>query len=1265
MACLVKRLNQEIKDVFLPDGKTKSSAFSAILKEVTKGIPSDFSLVVSQSITPFVGKFINNLSDPKEIALGIYANIYSKDFKSWYGDWTKTGQEPKVKTVNGMKVFVNPRGEVRSIYNTGISKQSKQAYYKSVATRRTSNLVDYVRKSVQVLNLRIKEARKLRDKVNNNPKLSFDERTKQSKYYNDIISDAIEKKTQLKEKNQIEYVYLIAETDLDMANDVLVNSTKSTMGELRIAYRAVETWKNITTVLGVKDLSEVTEEDRERISKIESKAIDLNRRLVDLSVKLIAKKFSSDFREIKPDDLYNYLKGLPDVNWLVSQTRDISTTGVPIVNLLARVIQESNLNIAKEHGKMYSSIDEAYDKVKDHPEIKNNGYSIYFKEQTNKFGDTTLGLAGRYSQNYYDALKARRKVLNNSLEEAGSDKEKRKEAYDKYNEWMSKNTFLFNSLPFLQYDDYTEDDRNNSINELLQLGFTRNEVADIVNESERLYKRFLEAKERYKINIEIDIENGRILLPEGTTKEEHINNLVESWDDEHSPLKFINQMNQPVLLTKYAFKGTYYTIKVPRKTVDGKDTNYYDSNFIKISSDPRLYEFYTYFRTFLNDKLSYLPEEEIDDLQSNFLPVITERLAKEYGLTNLKETINGVGDWFMKTFTSVEYLDRKTVDPVTGKVVYSLTPKFIDEKVPIEDRSKDLVVMMKMFGDMSLVYKHKLQVQDYVDSINEIIQTTQKTSKVNEFGETITETVSPKNLQAMVESEIKRSFYGIKPETEIIVKGRKFYNSAELFSLGLYRSEKYKRAKTLESEIKVINEELEKDDLSEKRRSDLEKAVIEKKKEYTNLGGRSLSLTKTLDSNVKYSRLLGLALQPFSALRNLLVGGVNNVIHGVGGRDFNYSDLKKATFMIKDSILKFWTKGSVITPDALKLVKFMNDSGIVEGEDGIFKSGMINNKTTASKLMEYIPNAYVLMRGTDFIFKSQTALSMAFNKKIKTEKGEFNIYEVLNENLEFNEEKFGPYNAELNEGKEFEDIYNSFMLKVSQLAKKLHGLATDRTGVMGKDTVWGRLLFLFKSWLPETFANRFEGKKYDEFLERDIEGYYRTFGRMLFKEKGFASFKVLIDAVFSEKVDDLDDLQRENLRKFFAEVAAISTTAVLYFALKSMAPDDDDENKKLWNILLNQTSLLTRDLTFYIDPSSASDLTAQIAPSLVALTTLKNAASAAFIHYPAGITGLEVDDDGEPLYDGERTLLKVTKAIPVLNNANRIIYYQKKLTDVR
>ena len=1270
MACLVRRSQTAIDSVYLPGGEVKSTAYYNILNEVNKGIPDDVALGVKQSLEGYVGKFIKNSTDPNEVALGLYANLYSKDFKSWYGeDWTTTGEEPKVELVDGMKVFKNAKGEIRSIYNTGNQKQGKADYYRSVATKKTSELTDYVRKTIQVLNLRIKEARQLRDKVNNNPKLSFEEKTKQAKRFNDIISDSIEKKNIIKEKNELEYLYLIAETDLDMARDVLFNSSRSTMGDIRIAHRAVEAWKNITMVLGIQDLSELSNDDQNRISAIEANGIELSRRLTQLSVKLIAKNFSTQNKEIKAEDLYKQNEGLKNVDWISSQARDISTTGIPLINLLAKIIQEANLKIDKEHNKNYQRIDDAHNKIKGNAEIKANGFNIFFKEQSAKIGDNivkTLGLVGRYSQNYYDTMRAKRKVLNNTLEAAGNDNVKKKDAYDKYNTWVAKNTILFNAVPFLEQANYTDEQRNQVVTDLLAQGFTRDEIADIVKEAERLYNKFLDQKKRYAIGLEVDYENDKLAVPDGQTKEQYINGLVESWDNDHNPIKFINQMMQPKLIANYAYKGMYYTIKIPRKTVDNKDSGFYDQNFSRIAADKDLYEFYTFFRDFIKENLAYLPEEEIDDLQSNFLPVITEKIAVEYGLTNLKETAKGLGDWFMKTFSSVDYQRREIIDPVTGKKIYNLQPKFINEEVPVEDRSKDMVVMMKMFGDMGLVYKHKLQVQDYVDAMNEIVQNTGVTKKVNNFGEVKIETVAPKNTQAMVESEIKRSFYGTPVEEDMVFRGRKFYNAYELLTAGAYKSDKYKKAQDIENKIKELNKELEKDTLTDIERVDIEKEVVKLKSEHSNLGGRLFSLTKTLDSNIKYSRLVALAFQPFSALRNLLIGGVNNVIHATGGRDFNSKELGIATAMIKGSITKFWTRGNIVSKDAAKLLKFMLDTGTVEGEDGLYKANLISKKTTADKILEVLPNAFILMKSTDFLFKSQTAVSMALSTKINTASGEVSLYKALNDDLEFNEELYGKYNPELNNGLEFEEFYDKFMLKTGQVAKKLHGLASNRTGIMGKDNVMGRLLFLFKSWLPETLANRYEGRKYDEFLERDVEGYMRTFGRLAFVDEGIPyAFKAMIRATFSDNTDDLGDLEKENLRKVFAELVAIMTTAALYFTIRGLAPDEDDEDRKKWNIAINQMELVVRDLTFYIDTGSLGDLTSQMVPSITSLNNLQTALKAALYHYPAGITGLETNDDGEPLYDGERTLLKITKAVPGLNNINRMIYYQKKLTDAR
>jgi len=1265
MACQVKRSNDTITDVLLPDGKTKSKAYTEILNDIVKnGIPEEVSNNVLQSLDEYVGKIINNSSDPREIALGLYANMYTNDFKNWYGDWSENNNEPKIVDYNGVKVIKNTKGEIRSIYNLGKFRQTKEQFFKSVATKKTQSVQSQVRKVIDILNFRITEARKQRDKANNNPTLSFEEKTKRSKYFNDVIKDSIQKKEVLKNQNSIDYIFITAESDLDMAEDILKKSEKATMGEIRLAYRTVETWKNIYKILNIKDYENIDEKYKTSANMIEGKTADLSRRLTDLSVKLIAKTYSTQNNQIKPDELYNYLKGLPDVDIISSYTRDITGTGIPLVNVLAKIIQKANLEISKEHNRIYDIIDEEYNKIKSNPEIVRNGYSIFFKEQLNNAKEKTLGLVGRYSQKYYDKIRAANLIRKNELEKAGDNFELRKKAYDNYNAFISRNTILFDSAPFVNEASYSDENRQAVIDEMKNLGFTNNEVADIIKEAKTLYSKYEQARDRYKIGLDVDLEKGLLLPPNGMTEQQYLDMLLKEWEDEHDPLQYINQMKNTIT-GKYAYKGGFYTIKVARKTVDGKESGHYDENFAKIANDPQLYNFYNFFKNTINNTLGYFPNEEVDDLQSNFLPVVTEKLAKEYGISNLKSTITNM-DWIMNMFTTVDYEKNLIIDPGTGKEVFNLKSKFIDEVVPIEQRSKDMVTMMKMFTDMGLIYKHKLQVQDYVDTINEIVKNTKDQYELNEFGEKISKPEAPKNLQAMVEYEVKKSFYGLTGKADdLIIKGRKFYHAAELIPFLGYKSEKYKKAKQLEDEIKQLRKEIDSEDIGELDRGTKLKEMYEKKSEYNNLGGRSISFTAMGDSGIKYSRLISLALQPFSALRNLAIGGVNNVIHAAGGRDFNKKDLTTATFLIKDSVVKFWSKGQIISQESAKLLKFMADTGVVEGEDGMFSSKVLDKETTLDKIGKLLPNAFTLMKSTDFIFKSQTAVAMALNQQIKLENGEtISLYKALDDKLGFNEEKYGKYDPKLNNDQSFDELYNNFMLRVSQISKKLHGLSTDRTSVMIKQTVLGRMLFLFKSWLPETLASRYEKKKYDELLGREVEGYIRTFVTKAFDEGIGNALKAMFRARFSDDIGEMDELERENLRKAFAEISAIITLTMIYMSLKAMTPDDDDE-KKSWNIVVNQMKLLQRDMLYYFDVSSVESLTAQVVPSFTALVNAKEALKAVVWHYPAGQAGIEVDENGEPLYDEERTLLKISKAIPILNNYNRILYYEKKLDNVR
>jgi hypothetical protein len=108
--------------------------------------------------------------------------------------------------------------------------------------------------------------------------------------------------------------------------------------------------------------------------------------------------------------------------------------------------------------------------------------------------------------------------------------------------------------------------------------------------------------------------------------------------------------------------------------------------------------------------------------------------------------------------------------------------------------------------------------------------------------------------------------------------------------------------------------------------------------------------------------------------------------------------------------------------------------------------------------------------------------------------------------------------------------------------------------------------------------------------------------------------------------------------------------------LKSMAPDDD-RYKKIYNMLvLRQLKDLNTDLTYYSSLSSFSQLQKGVVPIIRTLENWKDAGNA-LTYY-----SLQIEkENGELEYDEERTALKITKVIPVINNINNIIYYQKQI----
>lgn len=84
MACQVKRNKEgEITKVLAPNGK-ESIAYKSLL-EAVQTHPNMDNLQLQYK--DWVGTYIRNINDPREIALALYKTMYSPSFKAFYGAW--------------------------------------------------------------------------------------------------------------------------------------------------------------------------------------------------------------------------------------------------------------------------------------------------------------------------------------------------------------------------------------------------------------------------------------------------------------------------------------------------------------------------------------------------------------------------------------------------------------------------------------------------------------------------------------------------------------------------------------------------------------------------------------------------------------------------------------------------------------------------------------------------------------------------------------------------------------------------------------------------------------------------------------------------------------------------------------------------------------------------------------------------------------------------------------------------------------------------
>ena len=312
-----------------------------------------------------------------------------------------------------------------------------------------------------------------------------------------------------------------------------------------------------------------------------------------------------------------------------------------------------------------------------------------------------------------------------------------------------------------------------------------------------------------------------------------------------------------------------------------------------------------------------------------------------------------------------------------------------------------------------------------------------------------------------------------------------------------------------------------------------------------------------IDFALKYTSLLRIGFNPFAAAANFTIGGIGNIIESIGGRYFTTKNLVDANSIFFSQKSNENSKLSKITEQINPLME-MDDHGNLEK----IKIG------TKNLLQKIVPAAYSFQRIAENKLQITTMIAIMLKNKVTTKSGEvISTWEAFNDNGVWNEDLMGY---------KFEDIdLNKLTNKVQRVNQMIHGRYSSKdASILAQQSLF-RAAFQFKKWIPAAIESRFGGERFDDRLDSDIRGRYRTYAKA-FKYMS-AKLRGDIESLKNNKFDEVDSY---NMRKNATEL--IILTALLL--LKAGFDDKELRRKPSYKFGLRLLNQVSADLLFFYSP---------------------------------------------------------------------------------
>jgi len=688
--------------------------------------------------------------------------------------------------------------------------------------------------------------------------------------------------------------------------------------------------------------------------------------------------------------------------------------------------------------------------------------------------------------------------------------------------------------------------------------------------SQHFSEEELELQKELLEEYEDDLEQVKIALQDmGLTEEQQVKE-VQNWEYHHSPYITMNDVVTKKVRSKYRKFAFKYTLR------EKPSKKWEDNRFNKIKNDEVLLDYWNFMTNTIKNNNKNLPYLNVG---GHYLPEMDkafwERLRQSKGSVKdlvLDELISAVSQ------ETEDIIDTRV--NIAGKTFKNIPVRMMANKLNPEEKSRNIAEILLTHSAMSTQYKYKSQIEplaqaslDFIDSMDRIETIEGGTAKMTLNGRTKDMGKTLHNTRNHLEHAINAYFYDERRGEK---KGR----------ISTIKTSKQKK------EIAALEAKLKSGELTDKEFTAAKMKL-----------SRQITSSTITDNMIKLTYLKALSLpNVVSPAVNMLYGIASNFIYAAPGIDVDSNSVYKASKIMLSATFK--NIGNKINPGVTDKVYAWMETLDVLGE--VNESNYGSKKTVLDK-------ATILQQKAEYFNQGSLMLAYLIKNKIKDASGKsvpiWEAYTVKDGKLTWDTNKMGKQ-TKVPENKLFAEDGRGINLyrlsrKIAGMNKPIHG--DYESDLYMKKSDLGRIISLFKTWLPAAVAYRFGRERFDPELGKTIKGRYKSYLKVEeidgTEVKGAMKImrKYLLNSLVRGKkaYSHLSEVDKVNLMRNVRELHFMASTVLLAALLKGLADEEEDNtfSKSALFLLTNALSKTNADLSFFLNPSSS----AQIMDNLISI----------------------------------------------------------------